>query len=96
MSSTVKPDDQLTINPDILDSQIDEEVVILNMELGKYFGLNPIASCIWEKLKNSITPTQIISELIEEYDVEEKQCREETLELLESLLKSKLIILQKG
>ncbi len=84
----------VSINPEILSSQIDDEVVLLNIEIGKYIGLNPIASIIWEQLKEPIQISSLTNQLTKEYDVPPSECEEDTLELLQKMLESQLITIQ--
>jgi hypothetical protein len=59
-------------NKKVIQSKIGEEVVMLDMDSGFYFGLNSVASIIWGKLEKPISLEEVINELLEEY-VEESQ-----------------------
>lgn len=75
----------------IYTSSIDNEAVMLNIDLGKYFGMNSIATDIWNKLKNTITIETLINELSSEYAVSPDQCQTDILPFLEKLIDNGLI-----
>ena len=51
-------------NKKIIQSKIGEEVVMMYMDSGFYFGLNSVASAIWSKLENEITFDDLVEELL--------------------------------
>lgn len=61
------------------------EKVMVDFTQGKYFMLKGVGNDIWEMLEDGITVETIIHKLLEEYDVEEKQCEESTVKFLEQL-----------
>lgn len=94
MSTKLSLQHTVAINPEILNSQIDDETVLLNIEFGKYFGLDPIASVVWSKLKNATQVSGLIQNLVEEYNVSLTECEQDTLKLLQEMLDSQLIKIQ--
>jgi hypothetical protein len=75
----------------VVQSKIDDEVVMMDIESGFYFGLNSVASIIWELLKDGKTVDELAEYLITEYDVNRKQCLEETDILIKKMLDLKVI-----
>jgi hypothetical protein len=75
----------------VVQSRIDDEVVMMDIESGFYFGLNSVASVIWELLKDGKTVDELAEYLITEYDVNRKQCLEETDILIKKMLDLKVI-----
>jgi Coenzyme PQQ synthesis protein D (PqqD) len=78
-------------NKQVVQSKIGEEVVMLDMESGYYFGLNSMASVIWNMLQNAVTVEEIVGKLLTEYAVQESQCLAETQELIGRMLEHKII-----
>ena len=78
-------------NKKIIQSKIGEEVVMMDMDSGFYFGLNSVASAIWTKLVNEITLDALVEEMLKEYAVEKTVCERDINELLEELLEKKII-----
>jgi hypothetical protein len=75
----------------VVQSKIDDEVVMMDIESGFYFGLNSVASVIWELLKDGKTVDELADYLITEYDVNREQCLEETDILIKKMLDLKVI-----
>jgi hypothetical protein len=68
-----------------------DETVILNIESNVYCGLNEVGARIWELLKEPKSVKEIQDTLLEEYEVEIDQCKNELLTLLQDLLDNELI-----
>lgn len=77
--------------PDQVFSKLGDESVILNVKTGKYFGLNDVGSRIWSLIQQSTTLSTVVQTLLDEYDVDPKQCEEEVLNLLKDLVNAALI-----
>jgi len=73
-------------------TEIDGEIVMLNLENNEYYGLNKTASKIWNLLKEPIAFSSIVEILLKEFDVDRKTCEEEVKSFLNELLEKKLII----
>ena len=78
-------------NNEVFASEIDDEVVMMNIDTGKYYGMDAIGSRIWELIADEIQVKELIGKLMEEYDVEEEQCRKDVLEFLNQLNANKLL-----
>lgn len=78
-------------NKSIVQSQIGEEVVMLDMESGFYFGLNSVASVIWGLLADEIGFESLIDQLMTKFDVERAVCEADTQELLDQMLDKNII-----
>jgi len=89
LSSTVVRSDT------VIASEIDGEVVMMNIEHGSYSWLDAIGSEIWNMLKSPRRISEICEILMENYDVERKSCEEDVLAFLNAL-DSKNIITVEG
>jgi hypothetical protein len=78
-------------NKAIVQSKIGEEVVMLDMDSGFYFGLNSVASVIWGLLANEISFEALIDQLMAQFDVERSLCEADTKELLEQMVEKNII-----
>lgn len=78
-------------NKAIVQSKIGEEVVMLDMDSGFYFGLNSVASVIWGLLANEIGFEALIDQLMAQFDVERSLCEADTKELLEQMVEKNII-----
>ena len=76
---------------DIVSSDIDGEAVMMSIEKGKYYGMDPIASRIWELTGKPISIEEMIGILTQEYDVTQADCEKDVLAFLSDLLSEKLV-----
>ncbi len=91
MEKKITPDTYIKRNNEVFASTIDDEVVMMNIQSGKYYGMDSVGSRIWELISEKIQVQQVIDQLLEEYDVSEEQCRSDVLEFLQELNQNKLL-----
>jgi len=78
---------QYTRNTTTISGRLHDEIVMMDLEKGKYFSLNPVATRIWDLLEKPLTIDELCTLLMEEYEVSESQCREEVKEVVEEMVK---------
>jgi hypothetical protein len=78
-------------NKEVIQSRVGDEVVMLDVESGYYFGLNSVASVIWDMMKEKIELNTLVENLMKEFDVDKATCELDTLELLEEMKGKKII-----
>ena len=66
---------KITRHPDILSAEIGGEAVMMSIEKGAYFGLNPVATRIWDLIEQPRTVAELIVSITDEYDVPAEQCQ---------------------
>ncbi len=76
---------------ELLSSRMDNEIVMMHPESGKYFALNPVASRIWELLEEPHTINELVEKLLREFDVTEETCTNEVSVFIEEITEKKLI-----
>ena len=81
-------------NPEMLASEIDGEKVMMSMDKGEYFGLNQVGSRIWELIEEEIEVNGLIDKMLEEFDVEASECKEDVIGFLNELNEKGLIIIK--
>ncbi len=77
---------------DVLESKIDDEIVLMNISTGEYYGLDEIGSRIWEML--TATPMTLVSlcrALLIEFDVDEATCQTDASIFLQHLVEQGLV-----
>ena len=82
---------RLRIPEDVIYRDVAGEAVILNLETGVYFGLDPVGSRIWSLIGELRDSDKVLEALLAEYDVEEKQLRADLDELVGQLLTNALL-----
>lgn len=55
-------------NQSVLSTNIDGEAVLMSVDSGSYFTLNPIGSAIWDLLETPITLAQLQEELLNKFE----------------------------
>ena len=82
---------KIRLNQELLSSEIDGETIMMSVENGKYYGLNAVASRIWELVQKEPLFSELIQELIVEFKVDEELCRQDTHEFITQLSQNNLI-----
>jgi len=75
----------ITVNKDYVYCNVEDEMVLLGMEDGIYYGLNPVGAFIWEQIKEPKTIDQVRDAILAEYDVEKAECERDLFELLHEM-----------
>jgi hypothetical protein len=70
---------------------VDDELVMADIDAGKYYGLNDIGTAIWQNLETQITVEDLCKRLCESYEVTTEQCAAEVMAFLEDLASRSLI-----
>ena len=76
---------------DLLSSAFDEELVILNLRDGVYYGLEDVGARIWNLVQRPVTVAAVRDALVAEYDVEPARCGRDLRALLQALAERGLI-----
>lgn len=79
----IAPDTLLIRNESLLAAPIGSDTAMLDMDSGKYFVLQEVATFIWERLAQPATAEGLCAELRERYDVTAEQCRADVLAFLQ-------------
>lgn len=78
-------------NNKTISGRLHDELVMMDMDQGKYFSLNPVATRIWELLEAPVTLEALCGQLQEEYEVEGESCREEVSLLLDEMIRLRIV-----
>ena len=79
------------VSPDHISSMVGEEVVILSLQKGMYYGLNPTGARIWEFVQEPVQIGQIHQRLLGEYDIDEETARRDLFAVIGQLVESGLV-----
>lgn len=67
---------------EIVAAEMDGETVMINIDTGKYYGIDPIGSKIWGYLAAPKTLAELVDALVAEYDVDRDHCKADVTEFL--------------
>ena len=69
-----------------------DELMMLNIEQGAYYSLDPIAAEIWSMLEQPARVQELVEALQARYDVEPSQCEADVLAFLGELQQNGMIV----
>lgn len=72
--------------------ELNGEAVLLSLKNGKYYGLNPVASRIWELIQTPLSTNEIQNAILLEYEVESEMCEQEISMFLKQMQAEELIV----
>jgi hypothetical protein len=77
-------------------SDLAGETVLLSMQSAMYYGLDEVASRIWELVREPIRVSEVRDAILAEYDVEPERCEADVLAFLRELAGKGLIEVTDG
>ncbi len=77
-----------------LSSEVANETVVLETSHGMYYGLNEVASFVWNRIKQPTKVSLVRDAILDEFEVGREECERDLLELLAGLQQSDLITVQ--
>ena len=86
----------ISVTNEAVHCDVEDEVVILGLKDGVYYGLNPVGAFIWGIIQEPKTVAEIKDAVLDEYDVSEEVCKRDLTELLAELSDKGLIEVEKN
>jgi hypothetical protein len=83
-------------DPDVLAAEVDQDVVMVSIANGFYYGVSDVARGIWEAIERPKKVSDLVDDLTATYNVDRSKCEEETLLFLEDLLTERLLQVKDG
>lgn len=84
-STTIVPRDSA------LATTIDGEAVVLETESGTYYGLNEVATFVWDELDEPRSIESLRDAILEEYEVDPEQCERDLQEVVDKMASNGLV-----
>lgn len=72
-------------HPDVVFQLAEEEVVLVLPRAGQIKVLNEVGTFIWSMLDGTLSIAEVVSEIIQEYQVDRELAQEDALEFLSDL-----------
>lgn len=72
-------------------TEVDDEVVLLDLNSGAYYGLNHVGAMLLQKLRAGDTLNVAVQKISAHYQTDERKVKQDVDELLQQLLEQKLI-----
>ena len=70
-------------NDEVLFTEIDDTVVMMDMDKGQYYELDPVGARVWTLIEIGRPVAELCDALVAEYDVEPDVCRRDVLAFLD-------------
>ena len=93
---TLKLDWIVQRDPDVIAAEADQDLVMVSIANGAYYGVSDVAREIWEAIEHPKKISDLIDDLTASYNVDRSSCEEQTLAFLESLLTERLLQVRHG
>jgi hypothetical protein len=81
----------LRAGEDVLFQVVDDEVVLLNLDSGEYFGLNEVGARIWVLSSKGRSLGSILKDILERYEVEAEDLIRDVMTFLHQLEEEGLV-----
>lgn len=76
---------------EFITATVDDDLVMMSVEKGMYYGLDSIGSQIWVHLVEPISVGALCQKLTDQYEVDSVQCQQDVLAFLNNLLSENMI-----
>jgi hypothetical protein len=79
---------------EVISAELGTEISLLNVTTGVYYTLNDVGASIWRLVLQETTVSQITSNLLEVYDVDEQRCQRDVIRIVQDLHEHGLIVVK--
>lgn len=78
-------------NADIMHTELGDEVVMMDIDAGAYFGLDVVGARIWSLVEQPATLSAVVDQLLTEFDVDRAQCESSVREFAGELVEQGIL-----
>lgn len=82
------------VSPSAFAAELNSGCVVLNFDTGIYYALDGVGTRIWEMVRNGLSIEEMVSSLVENYDVTEPRASADLVELLSQLEREGLVCVE--
>ncbi|MFZ1920182.1 MAG: PqqD family protein [Xanthobacteraceae bacterium] len=79
-------------NDDWVGAENEDSFIMVNVDTGNYVALNHTAYAVWQALEVPATESEMVSKLIERFDVSPAECKAALLRLSQKMQDLKLVV----
>lgn len=90
-TNQITPETVICRSEALLFNNLGEDVVMMDIEEGAYYGLEGVAARIWEFAETPVSVGSLCDKLTGEYEVSPEKCREEVAAFLGDLLNRNIV-----
>lgn len=92
--SDISLDSRVAIHADAVFRELDGEAVILQLDEGMYFGLDPVGTRLWQLIEAHGTLRPVLEAALTEFDVTPDVLEHDLLDLVSTLAEKRLVVVQ--
>jgi hypothetical protein len=82
----------IRISDDAVFRELDGEAVILHLDSGMYYGLDPVGTRLWQLIDAHGRLQPVLEAAVQEFDVEPNVLERDLLDLVTELLDKRLVV----
>ncbi len=86
------PSERFKVHPKIVSETIDGEVIMLNLDRGRYYSLTLAGTDAWNAIGRAASGEEIVAELLARYDGARSEVEQAVHQLLDELSREELIL----
>ena len=90
----VAPASRVSRNEAIVFTDLDDTIVMMDVDEGQYYELDPVGARIWTLLETDRSAADLCDALAAEFDVDPDTCHRDTLEFLQSASDLRIVYVQ--
>lgn len=87
-------DSRVAIHEDAVFRELDGEAVILHLDAGLYFGLDPVGTRLWQLIEAHGALRPVLEAALTEFDVAPDVLEHDLLDLVSTLAEKRLVVVQ--
>ena len=69
----------------LLSSNVYGDIVLISIKSGIYYDLDEVGSFIWNALENPLPVTDVVEQVLSNYEIERATCEEDVMEFMRNL-----------
>lgn len=82
---------QISRNETILATDLDDEIIMMDVTSGQYFNLKEVGASVWKQLEEPKDFNTILDNLLEEFDIDRETCETEVRAFLARMAELEMI-----
>src|SRR5262245_64302639 len=96
MDTAISLDAVVVASKDQVSCRLEDEVAIVQLKAGVYYGLDPVGARIWELIATPRSVRAVRDVLLAEYEVDAERCEDDLLLLLRTMVDAGLVEISDG
>jgi hypothetical protein len=87
-------DAKVVVSQNQISAELNDEVIVLNLQSGIYFGLTDVAARIWSLMQQPVTCAEIAATIFEEFEMEQSQIEADVMSFIHKMKDLELVDVQ--